>query len=399
MRGAALLLLLLAAAAPAQPPEAPAAASLPPPPDDGVLRMRWPATYQMNRSTCTFPDGNHSGFDNAARAAVTARYGLVTLGWQARICLNSRPSSDPAAPCANAEAEAGLDEQAVRLKQLSPDTRVLVYRNTELGMSSFGQQCDKMYDPRYAGYWLRDARTGRPFNDPAHATQFGPCLPSQNLSALRQDQFFRDFRNASSAADFVGSVVGAVARSPSVDGVWFDDTSGCCVEHANLTKQFTTAELAAIRNATAAALLDAERTLVAAGKWSDHLFATIPRVTKAGNHCISAMQGGAALGAAHIPGHMLIRYDPCPGCVPPYANSTDAFLRHLASFLIGRGDFSWMGHSWIGTKPPLWYREWDLDYGLPLGPMTREGNVFARRFTHVDVRICCDSLEYDFAWR
>ena len=276
MRGAALLLLLLAAAAPAQPPEAPAAASLPPPPDDGVLRMRWPATYQMNRSTCTFPDGNHSGFDNAARAAVTARYGLVTLGWQARICLNSRPSSDPAAPCANAEAEAGLDEQAVRLKQLSPDTRVLVYRNTELGMSSFGQQCDKMYDPRYAGYWLRDARTGRPFNDPAHATQFGPCLPSQNLSALRQDQFFRDFRNASSAADFVGSVVGAVARSPSVDGVWFDDTSGCCVEHANLTKQFTTAELAAIRNATAAALLDAERTLVAAGKWSDHLISSRP---------------------------------------------------------------------------------------------------------------------------
>ena len=31
----------------------------------------------------------------------------------------------------------------------------------------------------------------------------------------------------------------------------------CCVEHANLTKQFTTAELAAIRNATAAALLAA----------------------------------------------------------------------------------------------------------------------------------------------
>ena len=182
--------------------------------------------------------------------------------------------------------------------------------------------------------------------------------------------------------------------------MWFDDTSGCCVEHGDLTQQLTAAELAALRNATAAALTKAEETLVRAGKWSDHLFATIPRVTKAGNHCISAMESGAALGGDDVPAHMLIRYEPCPDCTAPFANSTDTFRRHLASFLITRGKFSFMGHTWLGANPPVWYREWDLDYGLPLGAMERRpGNVFMRRYTHCTVAIDCDTLEYEFEWR
>ena len=165
----------------------------------------------MNRSTCTFPPGNHTGFDNPSRVAVLARYGLVTLSWQTRICVNAQVSSDPDTPCAHAQAECGLDAQARRIKQINPHTRVLVYRNTELGMSSFAQQCAKMYDSRYRGYWLRDAQDGRPYNEPAHQNQFGTCLSSQNRTGvgLRQDQYFRDFRNKSSAADFVENIVPA----------------------------------------------------------------------------------------------------------------------------------------------------------------------------------------------
>ena len=362
-----------------------------------VLRPKWTPTWQMNRSTCTFPDGNHSGFDNAERAAVEARYGLVTFGWESRVCINAQRSADPTDRCANARAEAGLDAQAARIKALNPQTRVFLYRNTELGLSPYEDQCTKMYDPRYAGYWLRNTTSGAPFNEAAHVGQFLPCL--QNTTNLVQDQYFRDFRNASSALDFVDNVVGSVTRSANADGVWFDDASGCCAEHGDLTEAFSAAELAALRNATAATLLKAEQALIAAGKWSDHLFVTIPRATKAGDHCVSAIEAGAALGAADAPGHMLIGYDACPACTPPYANSTDDFKRHLATFLIGRGKYSWMGHSWIATRPPLWYAEWDFDYGLPLGPMARAGSVFTRRFSTVDVSVDCDTLDSKFAWK
>ena len=49
----------------------------------------WPATWNLSRSTMTFPDGNHSGFANDERAALDARYGLVVYGWELRVCITA----------------------------------------------------------------------------------------------------------------------------------------------------------------------------------------------------------------------------------------------------------------------------------------------------------------------
>lgn len=55
----------------------------------------------------------------------------------------------------------------------------------------YKDQCEKMYSPAYTGFWLRDARTGQPFNELAHLAQLLPCPPSQNTFNLLQDQSSR----------------------------------------------------------------------------------------------------------------------------------------------------------------------------------------------------------------
>lgn len=58
--------------------------------------------------------GNHTGSDNAARAALEARYGMVTFGWETDVCATARPSS-PQRACTYAGTEAALDAAAARL--------------------------------------------------------------------------------------------------------------------------------------------------------------------------------------------------------------------------------------------------------------------------------------------
>ena len=75
----------------------------------------------------------------------------------------------------------------------------------------------------------------------------------------------------------------------------------------------------------------------------------------------------------------------------------------LASFLLVRGDYAWIGYAWIGcssesepTSPTgLYYRptELDVDYGEPQGQCTQDGNVFKRSYSHADVSFDCSSYK------
>lgn len=147
----------------------------------------------------------------------------------------------------------------------------------------------------------------------------------------------------------------------------FHDTKGCCAEHEDLTQQFSASELQAIRATTAATLRKAEEQLVAAGKWSYHLFHSIPTVAGTCNasqcnatECVAEVLEGARLGASHIPGVMTAS--------DHHSDKQQEWdiKRDLAAFLIGRGNYSWIGEDWMATRPPIFYPEWGLDYGTPL---------------------------------
>jgi hypothetical protein len=72
-------------------------------------------------------------------------------------------------------------------------------------------------------------------------------------------------------------------------------------------------------------------------------------------------------------------------------------IQHLASFLLIRGPFAWIGWAWLGCgnfpfRPP----ELDTDYGVPLetchAVQGQEG-VFAREYTRATVRVDCKNWE------
>ena len=75
----------------------------------------------------------------------------------------------------------------------------------------------------------------------------------------------------------------------------------------------------------------------------------------------------------------------------------------LASFLLVRGDYAWIGHGWIGCitadSPPasspagLYYRppELDVDYGVPRGQCRQDGKKFYRSYTKAEVMFDCDA--------
>jgi hypothetical protein len=90
-----------------------------------------------------FPNGNYSGPDNPTRAAIEARYGMISFGWEMDVCDTARVS-EPRSACRYAGAEAALDAQAARIKAINPLTKVVLYRNTELGLSVYKDACLKM---------------------------------------------------------------------------------------------------------------------------------------------------------------------------------------------------------------------------------------------------------------
>jgi hypothetical protein len=72
------------------------------------------------------------------------------------------------------------------------------------------------------------------------------------------------------------------------------------------------------------------------------------------------------------------------------------FREHLAAFLLARGLHAWMGHGWIASSPAVWFPDWDVDFGEPLGPLTIEGNVARRSWSNFDVALNCDTFTATF---
>ena len=81
--------------------------------------------------------------------------GLVVYGWELRVCLTAVVS--PGGGCSYAAAESSMDEQARQVKAINPHTLVFHYRNTMQALSPFKDQCLKMRDPSYGGFFLRQS--------------------------------------------------------------------------------------------------------------------------------------------------------------------------------------------------------------------------------------------------
>ena len=68
-------------------------------------------------------------------------------------------------------------------------------------------------------------------------------------------------------------------------------------------------------------------------------------------------------------------------------------IQHLASFLLIRGPYAWIGWAWLGCGNfPYRPKELDVDYGTPLETchaVQGEQGVFVREYTKASIRVDC----------
>jgi hypothetical protein len=72
----------------------------------------------------------------------------------------------------------------------------------------------------------------------------------------------------------------------------------------------------------------------------------------------------------------------------------------VASFLLTRGEYAWLGHNWMGcltdaSNPFLRPVELDIDYGVPLESHCKEtapnSGIFSREWSKVHVELNCNT--------
>ena len=82
---------------------------------------------------------------------------------------------------------------------------------------------------------------------------------------------------------------------------------------------------------------------------------------------------------------------------PPSHDPIIDKLQHLASFLLIRGPYAWIGWAWLGCGNfPYRPKELDVDYGTPLEtchPVKGSPGVFAREYTKSSIRVDCNKWE------
>ena len=74
-----------------------------------------------------------------------------------------------------------------------------------------------------------------------------------------------------------------------------------------------------------------------------------------------------------------------------------ALYQDLATFLLVRGPFAWLGFGWVGCGLKGLYdrpAEMDIDYGVPVGDCGEVGNsgVFRREWSKANVSLDCGSF-------
>ena len=99
------------------------------------------------------------------------------------------------------------------------------------------------------------------------------------------------------------------------------------------------------------------------------------------------------------------RNEALPGFVPSLPLSSNPLdhdpiidkLQHLASFLLIRGPYAWIGWAWLGCGNfPFRPQELDVDYGTPLEtchPLKGSPGVFTREYTKSSITVDCNKWE------
>ena len=339
------------------------------------------------------------------------------------------------------DAETPLVEQAVLLQAANPTQRIWVYRNVVIAYPWFKSVREKLIDPAYKGWFIPFSSVpplpNASYYMPKCDKNFDPPLCSDHYHSNDQTPGyprgdgncpgpcdcggvpcgFYLFNHANTTAvngltlrrwlidDFVFGPTGLGHPSGAITGCYLDDhfsdsydstdAPDCasspiggptevnqhCIADTGMTAADTAANTANWRSL----MLELQQRLVAAGAFSWAYFNTFPGAPDHGMCANFFTNNGTSwyYDKAFVMGFS------------GGSNRTDASVeRDIATFLLVRGPYAWMGDGWNGCQgvptplPPQVF----LDYGVPLGNTTLVAhNVFRRQWSKAQVTFDCNS--------
>ena len=378
----------------------------------------WTPTYAVNMSTIVMAC-NYSGMVDPAFAA---RFGIVEFDWngQKRQWSNAQPM----------DTERRLVAQAEAVHAINPETRVFVYRNFVKALSWMESVREKLADPAFAGYFIHDT-SGKLYYNEAQTPVPGPappgtpcgnscaCAGACDCGAVPCGEFLFDHRNASLRTWLADVYTSELAIDvPAISGLFIDDGYSSAAGPSEVPAGWraatglSPADVDALARGWGKTMAAAQQTLLRndAFQWQMLVpYAMTREKVDVRPTCIELLREAcrpnstvASAAIVYYWGRNLTiggRHDPAPV----------QFEQDLATFLLIRGSYAWMGTNWlgcsIGDAPPgaaggAYVRPpgLDIDVGKPVDAFCAEtvpgvSKVFRRRWSKAEVQMNCATFE------
>ena len=341
----------------------------------------WAPVWALNRSTICQPGGNVG--DSWLDAEKAARWGLISLDWSVANAV-WRGNGD----VSNMTGAATLVEQCRRIKAVDPTTKCFVYRNTELALEWLEPQRAVMRDPAFVDFFLQYQPSS-----PANGTPGTPYNEDAGGPGAGCRQFFWNFSNADAFEYVLGvSEQGALGTgSEFVDGTFLDDSQAIPQEHDSAPSNMglSAMQLLEVQNASWAFFNAAVAALSSKSKFIWQGFNGLEEGDPDGVGS-SPTQGTCAAYMAIV-------------CAPEWQGIPRTMLWPsaqadklpvLASFLVSRGPYDYLGYGWYGggsVSIPEFDPLWDAyDVGEPTGACTETSpGVFSRTWSKGSATLDC----------
>jgi hypothetical protein len=303
--------------------------------------------------------------------------------------------------------EETLLAQAEATHALNPDAKQFVYRNAVKALPWFTSVREKLEDPNYWG-WFLPFKNCTNYECGATATlnlyhDFLQTPRGDCGEGIECGEYLFDLRNDSVRAwlrsDYILGPTGL--GSPAIHGYYFDDGWNSAgpteedpraVEACGLSPQDVEDMIAAFKLSYQEKI---NVTIAHGGFVFDKFNSPSPfNVTSAPQMCAPFLREYCGAESPSQKAPFLMQFTRVNHTHPwplPYPD------QDLATFLLARGDWGWIGYGWAGcyteatyTRPP----GLDVDYGTPLNlcSETAKGSgIFTRNYTRADVALDCNS--------
>lgn len=383
---------------------------------------------------------NFSGFYDPV---FLAQFGVVDFDWSnaKQIWANMKPM----------DAETLLVQQAAMVKAVNNDTRIWVYRNLVKALPWYSSVQAKINDPAYSGWFLHFKPTG-PYNVPQCDTNWNPprcsdlyhdqdqtpqhphgdgsCTDACDCGGVPCGEYLWDLRNASLRDWLVTEHIFVNGLSnANISGFYFDDgwtnTSAAvlpwepqplgycdhspiggateedynCTQDMGLVQQDTTD----ITNAYLETMSAVHDAVVNAGGWAWQYLSGVATPPQGDlQACTAFFRRECNASTAKLYGAALqydLTWNKTTGVLPQLSQD-------LASFLLVRGDYGWLGYGWLGCTsdsvpgaggpaPYAFPPELKADYGIPTERCSETNpgvsGVFSRQWSKASVSFDCNA--------